>query len=226
RPASCQVSQSCGSATAATRAATAGSLTASQRNLVTVNDGTGTLPIALAHCSGAISASNSSVALAERVSFHNSAGRTTSPCSSRQIMPCCCPATDTASTSDSPPARSIATVAARHHSAGCTSVPSGWGACPSRTSVPSALSRMTTLHDWVDESIPATRLIPRLLRAALLGPRTGLRCSRCRRLRGSYLDSSALRSSARERAYDAHAVVAFGAHRVPPRNTTPLNVLR
>ena len=45
-PASRQVSQSCGSTTRCTRAALAGSFSASQRSLVTVNDIVGTDPVA------------------------------------------------------------------------------------------------------------------------------------------------------------------------------------
>src|SRR4051812_27656956 len=55
-----------------------------------------------------------------------------------------------------PPAWSTAARSAVHHAAGSTSVPSGCGADPLRTSAPDSASRTTTLHDWVDESTPAT----------------------------------------------------------------------
>ena len=51
---------------------------------------------------------------------------------------------------------SAAARSADHHAAGSTSVPSGCGARPSRTSAPVSASRTTTLHDWVERSTPAT----------------------------------------------------------------------
>ena len=48
------------------------------------------------------------------------------------------------------------TAAPSHQAAGSTSVPSGCGARPCRTSAPVSASRITTLQDWVEESIPAT----------------------------------------------------------------------
>ena len=87
---SCQVSQSCGSMTLLVRAALAGSCSAIQRSLVTVKDAVGTLPVRLAHSPGPPnSAIRSSACRAERVSFHNSAGRTTRPAASTATMPCC-----------------------------------------------------------------------------------------------------------------------------------------
>ena len=71
-------------------------------------------------------------------------------------MPCCWPATETAATPTRPPASARACFSACHQSAGSTSVPGGCAARPSRTSAPPSASRTTTLHDWVDESIPAT----------------------------------------------------------------------
>ena len=85
-------------------------------------------------------------------------GPTTSPASSRHTIPCCCPATEIAAMSASPPASSTA------HPKGLPPVrridlrAAGCGACPSRTSSPLPASRITTLHDWVDESTPATEL--------------------------------------------------------------------
>ena len=43
-----------------------------------------------------------------RVSFHSRAGRITSPSAFRHTMPCCCPPTEMALTSVSPPARAMA----------------------------------------------------------------------------------------------------------------------
>ncbi len=119
-------------------------------------DATGTLPMASAHSLAPSSATRSSAAPAERVSFQSSAGRTTAPSASRQTIPCCCPATAMASTSDSPPAWSRAACRASHQPAGSTSVPGGCGARPLRTSSPLSASRITTVHDCVDESTPAT----------------------------------------------------------------------
>ncbi len=51
-PASFQVSQSCGSRTAAVRAALSGSCSDIQRSLVTVNEAAGTDPIAAAQAAG------------------------------------------------------------------------------------------------------------------------------------------------------------------------------
>src|SRR5690606_5942432 len=171
-------SQSCGSATAATRAAFSGSASRSQRSLVAVSDATGTEPIASAHaCAPASSADTtrscasgtssarraspssrirSRAAGAERVSFHRSASRTTFPSASSATSPCCCPPTASAATSSSPPAADAASRNASHHASGCTSVPSGCFADPVRTSAPVSASRTTTLQDCVDVSTPAT----------------------------------------------------------------------
>ena len=67
-----------------------------------------------------------------------------------------CP-TDTASTSSSPPAALMAACRAAHHDCGSTSVPSGCGDDADRTVAPVSASQITTLQDWVDESMPATR---------------------------------------------------------------------
>src|SRR3569833_1717893 len=50
----------------------------------------------------------------------------------------------------------VASPNASHQAAGSTSVPSGCGARPVRTSSPVSASHTTTLVDWVDESTPAT----------------------------------------------------------------------
>jgi hypothetical protein len=116
--------------------------------LATVIDATGTMPTASAQAAPPPSSvTRSAAACAERVSFHSSAGRTTSPVSVRQTMPCCCPATDTAATSSMPPAWSMADRSAAHQAAGSTSVPSGCGADPLRTRAPDSASRTTTLQD-------------------------------------------------------------------------------
>src|SRR4051794_25617209 len=86
----------------------------------------------------------------------------TRPASSSATSPCCCPPTDSARTSSSPPAPSIADRRACHHASGSTSVPSGWGAVPWRTTSRVSASTTTTLQDWVEESTPATVLIPGL----------------------------------------------------------------
>ena len=104
-----QVNQSCGRHTAAVPAAAAGSCSASQRNFVTVNDATGTMPTACAHAAPPPnSLIRSRAAPADRVSCHSNAGRTTRPVSSRHTIPCCCAPTATAATSRSPPAPSSA----------------------------------------------------------------------------------------------------------------------
>ena len=80
-------------------------------------------------------------------------------------MPCCWPATAIASTPSRPPASASAACSASHQPAGSTSVPGGCGARPDRTCSPVAASRMTTVHDCVDESTPATRLMAATLAA-------------------------------------------------------------
>ena len=56
---------------------------------------------------------------------------------------------------------SMADCSALHQAWGSTSVQSGCGARPERTNAPESASRTTTLHDWVDESTPATRVMRR-----------------------------------------------------------------
>jgi hypothetical protein len=51
----------------------------------------------------------------------------------------------------------IAACSADHHSRGSISVPPGCGEDADRTITPVSASQISTLHDWVDESIPATR---------------------------------------------------------------------
>ena len=139
------------------RSALSGSLRAIHRTLLTVNAATGTLPTASAHMAGPPSSVTRSLASgADRVSFHNKAGRTTSPLSSKATIPCCCPAIEMAETSSSSPPEQ-ASPKAVHHSSGATSVPSGCDARPSRTQAPVSASRTTTFTDWVEVSTPATR---------------------------------------------------------------------
>jgi hypothetical protein len=152
------VSQSCGSSTEATRRAAAGSCSASQRSLVTVKLATGTDPTASAHFSGPPSSViRSAAAPAERVSFHSSAGRTTAPASSRATIPCCWPPTAIAATPSSRPPDDAESSAAAQ-TAGSTSVASGCGAEPERTTSPVSASQTRTLVDWVEQSMPATRV--------------------------------------------------------------------
>ena len=71
------------------RAALSGSLSASQRSLVTVNEAVGTLPVRRAHSAGPpISVISSAACGAERMSFHSRAGLITCPASSRTTIPC------------------------------------------------------------------------------------------------------------------------------------------
>ena len=119
-------SQSWGSATAATLAALAFSLSASHLNFVAVNDATRTDPTFCAACaSPPISALRSRADCAERVSFQRSAGRITSPLLSSVTIPCCWPPIEIAETSSRPPASAIALSRALSQWAGSTSVPSG-----------------------------------------------------------------------------------------------------
>ena len=170
-PRSFHVSQSCGRHTAAVRAAFSGSWVASQRSFVAVIDATGSVPVASAHSCAPSSATRSAADCAERVSFHSSAGRTTSPSASRHTMPCCWPATAIASTPSRPPAcgqRGLQRVPpARRVDLGA----GGCGARPDRTCSPVVASRMTTVQDCVDESTPATRLMD--VTQARLGWRQG-----------------------------------------------------
>jgi hypothetical protein len=54
----------------------------------------------------------------------------------------------------------MAACSADHHRVGSTSVPEGCGSDPERTVSPVSASQISTLQDWVDESIPATRATP------------------------------------------------------------------
>ncbi len=60
---------------------------------------------------------------------------------------------------DSPGAL-MAVCSAAHHNCGSTSVPSGCGEDEDRTTAPVSASQITTLQDWVDESMPATSATP------------------------------------------------------------------
>ena len=120
RPASRQVSQSWGRATAATRAAFSGSASRSQRSLVTVSDATGTEPdrVGPRLRRRRSSAMRSARAGAERVSFHSSASRTTSPSASSATMPCCWPPTEIALDVVETPGLAIAVCRASHQCRG------------------------------------------------------------------------------------------------------------
>ncbi len=90
-PASRQVSQSCGSSTRRTRAALAGSFSASQRSLVTVKDIVGTDPVRAAHSAAPPNSGTSAAACgADCTSFHSIASLMTLPAESSTTMPCCC----------------------------------------------------------------------------------------------------------------------------------------
>ena len=71
-------------------------------------------------------------------------------------MPCCCAPTETAATSSSPPAAAAASPSAAHHAAGRPRCRRDAARTPERTVSPVSASQTTTLHDCVDESIPAT----------------------------------------------------------------------
>ncbi len=94
---------------------------------------------------------------AERLSFHSRASRTGVPASSTSTMPCCWPPTATASTPSSSPAEACSQ--ACHQTRASTSVTSGWGARPSRTTSPVSASQTTTLVFWVEQSMPATSVM-------------------------------------------------------------------
>ena len=140
----------------------------------------------------------------DRVSFHSSAGRTTSPSSSRHdhavLLAGDRDGRDVVQTAG---LRRSPACSAAHQASGCTSVPSGCGARPCRTSAPVSASRMTTLQDWVEESTPATSVMaaPRAQRA----PRrcsTASWCSRrsrspARPAASTSKSSNALRSASR-----------------------------
>src|SRR5689334_6559775 len=157
-----QVNQSCGRHTAAVASACAGSLSTNHRSLLAVIAATGTTPTRFAHSPGPPSSSTSWEPLgADRVSFHSNASRTTAPDRSRHTIPCCCAPTATASTSSSPPTAAIVVCSAVHQCCGAISVPPGWGVDADLTTLPLSASQTTILHDWVDESIPATRATTR-----------------------------------------------------------------
>ena len=124
----------------------AGSCSASQRSLVTVNEAVGTLPVCRAHHSGPpISVVSAAACGAERTSFQSRAGLITWPRLSTTTMPCCCAATPIASARSSSP--SPARARAFHHSSGSHSVPSGCGAAPCPTMAPSSAWHSSTLVD-------------------------------------------------------------------------------
>ena len=88
-----------------------GSWSRSQRSLVTVNEATSTLPIAVGARLRAAELLRSArpPAGADRVSFQSSASRTGSPSSPSATIPCCWPPTATASARSSRPAAASST---------------------------------------------------------------------------------------------------------------------
>ncbi|CAB4567697.1 unannotated protein [freshwater metagenome] len=139
------------------RAAFSGSWSAIHPTFEAVNAATKSDPVALDIALAPPQSELRSVAAcAERVSFHKSAGRTTSPLASSATIPCCCPPIEIAATSSNPPASIIALSNASFQCAGLISVPSGCAARPSRSNFPLSAWRITTLTDCVEESTPAT----------------------------------------------------------------------
>ena len=155
------MSQSCGRQTWRMRAHASGSLRCSHESLVMVSAGTGTLPTASAHASGPPSFLISQpTSGAVSVSFQSFAGRTGVPCSSVATMPCCCPATEIASTRGAPASAHAASNAVHQASGSCSlrgGEVCGWRALPLATSAPVSASLTSTFVDCVDESMPATR---------------------------------------------------------------------
>ncbi len=158
-------SQSCGSITRSMRANTSGAVRWSHESFVIVNAATGTDPAAAAHAAAPPSSrpSNHPASGADSVSFHSFAGRSGVPAASVTTSPCCCAATETAATSSSWPACSRAAVSAPHHARGSCSETGGevggCGARPEPTSSPVSASRIWTLVDWVEESMPRTSTV-------------------------------------------------------------------
>ena len=149
-----QVSQSCGRHTAAVRPALAGSSSASQRSLVTVNEATARLR-RLAPALGAQLGDEVGRGAVGPGVVPQQGRPDDLPVSSRQTMPCCCAPTEMAATSTRPPAcpepRPALTTTPRDRPR-CR--PDGRHARPNNA--PVSASRTTTLQDWVDESTPAT----------------------------------------------------------------------
>ena len=135
-PASRQVSQSCGRQTAATRAGVVGLVLGQPAQLGDRErrdrhrpDGLG--PRGCPASPPPSSSIRSSAARAERVSFHSSAGRTTSPSSSRQHHAVLLPADgDGRDVVEAAGRRRPPAASACHQASGSTSVPSGCGARP------------------------------------------------------------------------------------------------
>ena len=99
------------------------------------------------------SSTRSSAACADRVSFHSSASRTTSPCSSSSDHAVLL-TTDGDRGDAVEEAVAVASCEARHQWRGWTSVPSGWEARPVRTTSPVSASQTRTLQDWVERVDP------------------------------------------------------------------------
>src|SRR5699024_7412226 len=147
-----------GSSTLAARSAFCGSSSRTQRSLEAVKEATIRLPISSTLASAPpISSMSASACGADRVSFHSSASRTTSPRVSSSTMPCCWPPTATASARSSrgPAASSAAASQAR----GSTSVPSGCAARRSSRTSPGAASTRSDLVAWVEASMASTGVV-------------------------------------------------------------------
>ena len=140
----------------------AGSARASQRSFVTVKLATGTEPTASAQRRGPpSSATRSAAARRGRVSFHSSAGRTTSPVVVQAHHAVLLAADADRGDAVEQPAGGRLRERVPTTAAGSTSVASGCAARPSRTTAPVSASHTTTFVDWVDESTPATSVIDR-----------------------------------------------------------------
>ena len=137
--------------------------------MVTVNDGTGTLPAVDAHHSAPKSSTSAADSAAERVSFQSTAGRSGVAARRRGRRGRAAGApTATAATSPALPVSASATRRAAAHSAGSVSdaipprrrrpaaVCTRWGARPVATTSPESTSTTTTLVAWVEQSTPAT----------------------------------------------------------------------
>ena len=149
--------QSWGRQTAAVRAAFAGSCSATQRALVAVNDATGTDPTASAHARGPPRLGDQPGGLRGRPVVVPEQGRADDLAAvvERDVAVLLGPDRDGVDVVQAAGVRR-GLRRARSQACGSTSVPGGCGACPRRTSDPSSASRTTTVHDWVEQSMPAT----------------------------------------------------------------------
>ena len=144
----------------------------SQRSLVTVKDATGTMPTASAHAAAPPELGDQVGGGVGGAGVVPQQRRRGPPRRRRRGRPCRAagPPTATAATSSSPPASASAACSAVHHASGSTSVPSGCAPRPCRTNSPVSASRTTTLHDWVEESTPATSVTRPTVRSSTTLP--------------------------------------------------------